>query len=205
MRNKIESIKKQVLNIPLTVEEFASIVRSEFDDLGVEVTVNYINDFPKDAMSANGYFNPYDWDLHENIELGLISSDEEDAININIDNWNFLEHQMRQTLEHEMIHRDQTAKRDGLVVMPTYQDNMSDEQKRIVYLSNPDEIGAYANDIALDLLKLYTSQGACLKLSEFKSISPTESAIFNEYMHLFGADSKIVRVLIKKALKRLSA
>jgi hypothetical protein len=204
MKNKIESIKKQVLNIPLTVEEFASVVRSEVDDLGVEVSVQYANGFPKDTVSTNGYFNPYDWEYDYNIELELITSDEEDTININIDNWDFLAHQMIQTLEHEIIHRNQITKRQGFVVLPEYIEGMSTEQERIIYLSNPDEIDAYANDVALDLLEVYTTQGACLKLSKYTYITKEESVVFNEYMELFGANSDIVKTIVKKALSKIT-
>jgi hypothetical protein len=204
MRNKIESIKKQVLNIPLTIEEFASVVRSEVDDLGVEVSIQYVNDFPKGKMSANGYFNSYDWEYKQNIELELITSDEEDTININIDNWNFLAHQMVQTLEHEIIHRDQITKRQGFVVLPEYIDGMTPEQQRIVYLSNPDEIDAYANDIVLDLLETYTTFGAALVLSNYSSVTEEESPILYEYVELFGTNSDIVKSIVKKTLKKVT-
>ncbi len=204
MRNKIESIKKQVLNIPLTIEEFASVVRSEVDDLGVEVSIQYVNDFPKGTMSVNGYFNSYDWGYKQNIEFILITSDEEDTININIDNWNFLAHQMVQTLEHEIIHRDQITKRQGFVVLPEYIDGMTPEQQRIVYLSNPDEIDAYANDIVLDLLETYTTFGAALVLSNYSSVTEEESPILYEYVELFGTNSDIVKSIVKKTLKKVT-
>jgi hypothetical protein len=204
MKNKIESIKRQVLNVPLTIEEFASVVRSEVDELGVEVTIQYVNDFPKDTMSANGYFNSHDLDYKQNIELELITSDEEDIININIDNWNFLAHQMIQTLEHEIIHREQLIRRGGFVVLPEYIEGMSIEQKRIVYLSDPDEIDAYANDIVLDLLETYTTHGAAQVLSNYSEVTEQESPILYEYVELFGVDSDTVRSIIKKTLKKLT-
>lgn len=204
MRNKLESIKKQVLNKNITVEEFASVVRNEVDELGVEVTVQYVNDFPVNAMSANGYFNSYDWDIKQNIELELITSDEADFININIDNWDFFEHQMRQTLEHEMIHREQTINRNGVNILPEYLEGMTDEQKRIVYLSNPDEIGAYANDIVLDLLATYTRLGASAILSDPITITEKESPILFEYVELFGAGSVIVKEVVSIAMDKIT-
>jgi len=204
MENRIESVKNKVVDVELHVEDFATIVQEEFDDLGVEVTVNEVEDFPENMMSVNGYFNAYEYDLKENIELALIVADEDGTININTDSWNFLQHQMRQTLEHEMIHREQVTERDGLVVMPVYDDNMGKEEKRIVYLSDPDEIGAYANDIVLDLLRTYTNFGAGQILQTAELVTKNESPILYEYVELFGSDSDIVKEITSLAMKRIS-
>ena len=191
------------MNVPLHGSEIVDILQEEFEDLGVEVTLNEVIDFPDNMATVNGYFNSYDCDLKENIELAFIVSASKDVITINTDSWNFLEHQMRQTLEHEMIHRDQMVKRDGLVVMPAYQDGMSDDQIRIVYLSDPDEMDAYANDVVLDLLQFYTAMETASKLQDYTHITRAESAIMNEYMDLFGTGSDTVRTIVKKALKRV--
>ena len=204
MENRIESVKNKVVDVELHVEDFATIVQEEFDDLGVEVTVNEVEDFPENMMSVNGYFNAYEYDLKENIELALIVADEDGTININTDSWNFLQHQMRQTLEHEMIHREQVTERDGLVVMPVYDDNMGKEEKRIVYLSDPDEIGAYANDIVLDLLRTYTNFGAGQILQTAELVTKNESPILYEYVELFGSDSDIVKEITSLSMKRIS-
>ena len=80
---------------------------------------------------------------------------------------------------------------------------MNSEQERIIYLSDPDEIDAYANDVLLDLSKIYNSQGVALKLTTYSTITVEESPIMNEYMDLFGKDSSIVKTIVKKALKRV--
>jgi hypothetical protein len=203
MKDRVKSIKNKIMNVPLHGSEIVDILQEEFEDLGVEVTLNEVIDFPDNMATVNGYFNSYDWDLKENIELAFIVSASKDVITINTDSWNFLEHQMRQTLEHEMIHRDQMVKRDGLVVMPAYQDGMSDDQIRIVYLSDPDEMDAYANDVVLDLLQFYTAMETASKLQDYTHITRAESAIMNEYMDLFGTGSDTVRTIVKKALKRV--
>jgi HEAT repeat protein len=111
---------------------------------------------------------------------------------------------MIQTLEHEIIHREQIESRGGFVVLPKYIEGMTAEQKRIVYLSDPDEIDAYANDIALDLLETYTTYGAALVLTNYSSVTEEDSPILYEYVELFGADSDTVKSIIKKALKRVT-
>ena len=80
---------------------------------------------------------------------------------------------------------------------------MTEEQKKIVYLSDPDEIDAYANDVALDLLKKYTYMEAYARLREYNKIRQDESPIFCDYVDTFGWNSDVVRLIVKKALKRL--
>jgi hypothetical protein len=204
MKNKIESIKKKIMNVPLFGHEIVDILQSEFEDLGVEVTLNKVDEFPENEVTVNGYFNSFDWDLHENIELVIIVSDDEGPITINSSSWEFMRHQMVQTLEHEIIHRDQMAKRHGYSVLPAYLEGMSEEQKRIVYLSDPDEIDAYANDIVLDLLSTLNKTGACLVLENYAHATVQHSPILFEYNSLFGPESKVVKTIVKKAFKKLT-
>lgn len=203
MKNRVEGVKNKILNIPLQGQDIVSILQNEFEEFGVEVTLSKVEDFPKNQATVSGFFNPYDWDLHENIELVLIVNDDKDDITINNGSWSFLQHQINQTLEHEMIHRDQVTIRDGLLIMPVYQQGMSEEQQRIIYLSDPDEIGAYSNDVALDLLEKYTCHGATNRLMNYVTITKKESPIFCEYMDLFGPQSDIVKTIVKKTLKRV--
>lgn len=203
MESRIKYIKNRIVNQPLYAEELARIIQYQFEDLGVEVNVAKVEGFPKDTATVNGYFNSFDWDIHENIELVLIVNDDEEPITINNSSWNFLKHQINQTLEHEMIHREQVIIRDGLTVLPIYQEGMCEEQERIIYLSDPDEIGAYANDVALDLLETYTCHGASARLVNYITITKDESPILCEYMDLFGPKSDIVKTIVKKAMKRV--
>jgi hypothetical protein len=205
MKNRIENIKKQVVNIPLTYNDFVEIVQKEFIDMGIEVTLNAVDNFPKNESAVNGYFNTYEWEDFENIELVLIVSSESNSITINSDSWNFLEHQMAQTVEHELIHREQTIKRSGFQPITLYPSGACEEQMRIIYLSDPDEIQAYANDIVLDLKKLYTNHGVCKRLTNYSDVTAKESPILVEYITLFGEDSATVKEVVKKALKTVTS
>jgi len=204
MNEIFERIKNQVVGVEMDGADLATIFQEELEQFGVGVAIYSVGDqIDQDSVTVNGYFNSFDWEEEENIELVLIMNDEEELLTINTDSWEFLQHQAQQTIEHEMIHREQIKKRDGLVVMPLYLDGMDEKQKRIVYLSDPDEIDAYANDITLDLLKNYTYQGAYSRLREYKKIRQDECPILAEYVDIFGWDSDIVRTIVLKALKRL--
>ena len=212
-------IKAYMLNMPLYADEIQRKFEEVFSPLGIDVTFMTCEDIPPNSVTANGFFDESEMEFdHEeyegfqfeggvvNIELELVFNNEDEPITINNKDWQFLEHQITQTLEHEMIHRHQAEKRfdmNGDKPMPLYYDGMTEEQKKIVYLSDPDEIDAYANDVALDLLKHYTYMAAYARLREYKKIRQDESPIFCDYVDTFGWNSEIVHLLVKKALKRL--
>lgn len=213
MKDLLKRVKTQMVGNPLYADEIQQIFQEQLDPLGVEVTTYpYGDDIGMNQITANGYFDATELELEEeldidavlvDIELVLVLNSEDDPITINNKDWKFLEHQVTQTLEHEMIHREQAKKRIGADFMPIYNQQMDEEQKRIVYLSDPDEIDAYANDVALDLLLHYTYMGAYARLREYKQIRQEESPIFCEYVDTFGWNSDTVHLIVKKALKRL--
>jgi hypothetical protein len=215
IKTKLMNIAPQIIDTPRYADEIQAIFAEQFEELGVEVTTRpYGDEIGKNQVTANGFFEAQEWDFEEfddpidliNIELELILRSEDDPICINNKDWQFLSHQVEQTIAHEMIHRDQNQKRyiqRGGESYPIHDDHLSEEDKRIVYLSDPDEIDAYSNDIKLDLLKLYTYQGATARLREYKKIRQEESPIFCEYVDTFGWNSITVHTLVKKSLKRL--
>jgi hypothetical protein len=215
LKNKLKKIQPQIVNQPLYADEIQAIFHEQFEELGVEVTTHpYGDEIGENQVTASGYFEAQEWDFEEfmdpvdliNIELQLILHNEDRPICINNTDWLFLKHQVEQTIAHEMIHRDQSKKRfivKGGESYPIYDDHLSEEDKRIVYLSDPDEIDAYANDIALDLLRGYTYMQAYARLREYNKITQEESPILCEYIDTFGWNSETVHTLLKKALKRL--
>ena len=209
-------IKAYMLGVPLYADEIQAKFDETFAPLGIEVSYMTCKDIPENSVTANGFFDESEMEFDHpdfvfegeviSIELELVFNNEDNPITINNKDWMFLEHQITQTLEHEMIHRNQAKKRikmDGEKPMPLYYDGMTEEQKKIVYLSDPDEIDAYANDVALDLLKKYTYMEAYARLREYNKIRQDESPIFCDYVDTFGWNSDVVRLIVKKALKRL--
>ena len=157
MKSRLKKIEKQVVGKSLKAEKIRQIFQKEFEDLGVEVTTHpYGDEIGENQITSNGYFEASEWDLEfldhpvdlVNIELMLIIHSKNKPICINNTDWQFLAHQVEQTIEHEMIHREQSKKRFcniGGESYPIYDDHLSEEDKRIHYLSDPDEIDAYSN------------------------------------------------------------
>jgi hypothetical protein len=182
----------------------ASLFQKHLIEYGVEVSVISVPELPDGYVAAGGFFDWGEWDDDVNIELVLMVKDENKPITINITRWEYLEHEVLQTLEHEMIHRGQMMKRCGLEVLPSYPADLSEEQERIIYLSDPDELDAYANDVFLDLLRTYNYLGIALKLQEYSKITEKESPMLYEYVELFGADSDLVKRIVKKVIKKVT-
>lgn len=198
-------IEQDIVNVPMDAYEMADIFQEQLEDYGIEVTTMSAGDVLEDDMvTCNGYYDPSEWDEKENIELVLVVKDEDKIVNINSENWSLFIHQVCQTLQHEMIHRDQYTKKQG---MPSpYLHNlqgMTEDQKHICYLSDPDEIDAYSNDLVLDLLRFYSYPDALNRLRTYKRITQEESPIICDYIDTFGAHSETVKLLVKKAIKRL--
>ena len=153
VKRRLQLLKTKCVGRPLFADEYQAYFQEQFLEFGIEVsTYPYGNEIGKNQITANGYFCSQDLEEEEDtdIELVLVLNSEDQTITINNSDWDFLEHQVRQTLEHEMIHREQATQRLGTDIMPIFTQHMDDEQKRIVYLSDPDEIDAYApvlNDI----------------------------------------------------------
>ena len=215
MKKKLARIAEQMVGVPLYADEIQHLFQKELEPLGVEVTTYpYGDEIGQNQITSNGYFSAQEWDIDgidididlENIELMLVVNDEDKPICINNTDWQFLAHQVEQTIAHEMIHRDQSRKRfikKGNSSYPIYDEHLSEADKRIVYLSDPDEVDAYSNDIAMDLLKHYTYMGAYARLRSYRRIKQDESPILAEYVDTFGWNSEIVHTIVKKALKRL--
>ena len=206
VKKRLQLLRAKCVGRPLFAEEYQQAFQEQFFEFGIDVTTHpYGDDIGINQITANGYFSSWDQEEGEDtdIELVLVLNSEDRVITINSSDWEFLEHQVTQTLAHEMIHREQAKQRIGTEYMPAFTNHMDEEQKRIVYLSDPDEIDAYANDVALDLLCHYTYMGAYGRMREYKKIRQDESPIFCEYIDTFGWNSMTVRVLVKKVLKRL--
>ena len=206
MLSRVENAKYQIMDVPMSGEDIVEILQVQFEDMGVEVSLTDDSSLPVNTASCNGYFYHQDWNSESNIELEVVVRDTNDVIIINNNAWEFLQHEIIQTLEHEIIHREQTIARAGFqpkIHFQSHMENLTEEQKRIVYLSIPDEIDAYANDVALDLLQIYNRTKACERLLNWPTILESESPIFCEYMDLFGPNSDIVKVIVKKTLKRM--
>jgi hypothetical protein len=91
----------------------------------------------------------------------------------------------------------------GPVYVP---DDCTEEEENLIYLSDPDEIGAYAHNIACELLESGDVDCIKEKLKEVNKITIDDSVNLWAYVQTFQEypNHPVMRKLLKKVYKNLS-
>ena len=175
------------------------------DNIGdiTHVSMKQIDDIPKGDMNASAF---YEQDLDEDgkipFEIELYFSKEDDQP-MTITNPDPLVNKVIEILKHEFLHQKQARARN--FEEPTMGKDNRDTSYE--YMSRPDEIEAYAMNIADELVKKADKDGAiellrmANKTAQFKDkmgnlLSPELFA----YMSMWNFNSKhpVIRSLLKK-------
>lgn len=209
-----EDIKPSIVNQFYAVDEL-------IQDLGLFIG-NRFNIDVKHAETAqvdqndielNGY---YDGGLDEAgdiaIEIFLITNPMQDVMLIDEKQFDSIARKIADTLSHEVIHMQQFRARDFLEVERwefgsdgyDEEDYDEDEENRW-YLSSPDEINAYAYNIANELLDRNSYSQVIEKLNKVKDIAIEDSVNLWAYVNAFSKDVNhpVLKRLIKKVYKSL--
>jgi hypothetical protein len=206
----LEDIKPKIVNQFLSVDELVQ-------DLGVFIGQRFNIDVKhaesgqvdQNDIELNGY---YDGGLDEvgdtAIEVYLITNPMQDVIIIDAEQFGIISRKIADTLSHEVIHMSQFRARDFLEVerieysADTEEDEEEDERW---YLSSPDEINAYAYNIANELLEKHDLPIVLQKLNKLKDISIEDSLNLWAYVNAFEKNTNhpVLKRLIKKVYKSL--
>jgi hypothetical protein len=206
----LEDIKPKIVNQFLSVDELVQ-------DLGVFIGQRFNIDVKhaesgqvdQNDIELNGY---YDGGLDEvgdtAIEVYLITNPMQDVIIIDAEQFGIISRKIADTLSHEVIHMSQFRARDFLEVerieysADTEEDEEEDERW---YLSSPDEINAYAYNIANELLEKNDLPIVLQKLNKLKDISIEDSLNLWAYVNAFEKNTNhpVLKRLIKKVYKSL--
>ena len=200
---KIRTAKDDILG-EHSHAEFCALISSLFHKYGVRVEVLPSDECKDDEVLITGY---YDGNLTSK-KIGLVFVVSKDSTHIQvadqISDW-FL-WAMSLTLQHELIHKFQDAPRDyekGLVVPFEYKGRNPDLQEERAYLSDPDEIEAYAHDIVYEVLRHYPDRDPYYLLSHPRKIRKSFSLTY--YRKTFRGTNwtKIRKRLFKKIYRWL--
>ena len=205
----LEDIKPKIVNQFLSVDELVQ-------DLGVFIGQRFNIDVKhaepgqvdQNDIELNGY---YDGGLDEvgdtAIEVYLITNPMQDVIIIDAEQFEIIARKIADTLSHEVIHMSQFRARDFLEVERIeYSDIEEDEEEdERGYLSSPDEINAYAYNIANELLEKNALPVVLQKLNRLKDISIEDSLNLWAYVNAFEKNTNhpVLKRLIKKVYKSL--
>lgn len=205
----LEDIKPHVVDRFFSVDELVQ-------DLGVFIGQRFNIDVKhaeasqvdQNDIELNGY---YDGGLDEAgdvpIEVYLITNPMQDVMIIDNSQFNLIARKIADTISHEVIHMSQFRARDFLEVERIeYTDVDEDyEEDERWYLSSPDEINAYAYNIANELLDKHDLPVVMEKLHKIKEISIEDSINLWSYVNAFEKNTShpVMRRLIKKVYKSL--
>lgn len=178
----------------LTHSKIRRVIDTIFKEYQIKTKIIRSKDIPKDDFFIGGYYQDF------SVVLEISVSSKTDHLILtekSVDNFLFV---VSQVICHELIHYMQDlARSDHSPSLRHMRDYNGAEQQ---YLSDPDEIQAYAHDIAMELQRHYPNDvfGALRKIgTKRKSVSA------KYYNKTFGkSDSKVRRRLLSHTYKWLT-
>jgi len=204
----LEEIRNEIVNRFLPVDEVVTI-------LGVHMGQRF-NVTVKHAGSAQVEQNDidfssfYDGGLDEvdevPIEIYIVTNPLQDIMIIDDKGFDTIIRKVADNLAHECIHMYQYRSRDFLEVGPFYvKDDITEEEEEQLYLSDPDEINAYAHNIASELLEKANFETVKLKLTQVDKIKLEDSVNLWAYVKAFNKEINhpVMKRLLKKIYQKL--
>ena len=154
-------------------------------------------------LNLNAFYDPErDEKQKPSIELILVTNPNDSHLILDTTLWNLFVNRLADSLAHELIHMYQARARNFLYVEHQARRNIQIDDN-LVYLSDPDEIDAYAYNIATELRE---HQNPLSKLINPATVSVNDSINLWAYIQAFSKDLKnpVVKKLLKKVYKNLT-
>jgi hypothetical protein len=205
----LEEIRNDIVNCCIPIEDFVQ-------ELGVfigkrfNITVKHVCS-PEVDENDVGFSSFYDGGLDENnevpIEIYIVTNPVNEVMIMDTETFDRTIRNISDNLAHEMIHMYQYRTRDFWEPGPVYvPDDCTEEEENLIYLSDPDEIGAYAHNIACELLENGDVDCVKEKLKEVNKITIDDSVNLWAYVQTFQEypNHPVMRKLLKKVYKNLS-
>lgn len=203
------SIVNQFYSVDELIQDLGVFIGSRFN---IDVKHAEASQVDQNDIDLNGF---YDGGLDEAgdtaIEIYLVTNPMQDVMIIDESQFDIIVRRIADTLSHEVIHMRQARARDFLEVERwefSYTDEdeeYSEEEENRWYLSSPDEINAYAYNIANELLDRHDLPIVMEKLNNIKNISIEDSLNLWAYVNTFSKDAShpVMKRLIKRVYKTI--
>lgn len=154
-------------------------------------------------LNINAFYDPERDELGKNsVELVLVTNPNDRHLILDRALWNLFVNRLADSLAHELIHMRQARSRDFLFVESrAYREMEIDEN--LSYLSDLDEIDAYAYNIATELRE---HANPLSRLANPAAVSVNDSINLWAYLQAFSKDLKnpAIKRLLKKVYKHLT-
>jgi hypothetical protein len=154
-------------------------------------------------LNINAFYDPERDERGKNsVELVLVTNPNDRHLILDQTLWNLFVNRLADSLAHELIHMRQARARDFLFVESrAYREMEIDEN--LSYLSDLDEIDAYAYNIATELRE---NANPLSRLANPAAVSVNDSINLWAYLQAFSKDLKnpAIKRLLKKVYKHLT-
>jgi hypothetical protein len=154
-------------------------------------------------LNINAFYDPErDENGRTSIELVLVTNPNDSHLILDQALWNLFVNRLADSLAHELVHMRQARSRDFLLVASrAYREMEIDEN--LSYLSDLDEIDAYAHNIATELRE---HPDPLSRLKNPAAVSVDDSLNLWAYLQAFDQDLKnpLIKRLLKKVYKHLT-
>lgn len=183
--------------------EIRSHIHRAITDAGydIDVTIVETGDQPRDTVGVNGYYDDAaDADGETAIELALVFHPDSQVISDMGSKWRELSVLLTDTWAHETIHVRQSTKRGWIPQRGTNPKHLPDHAAA-AYLGNPDEVEAFAHNIASELLSTMSKVEALEFIKGRHTLDELKAAsvdLFGYYEAFGSTDWSAMRKLLRK-------
>lgn len=170
---------------------FITTLNRAFGEKDLKFKYECFNDIEKDLYSISGL---YDMSKDTRYVILNFSRDSFD-FTLDLECWDSFKFFISQVIQHETIHQNQWIQREEVVepIECDFKAMMStNKEEEMDYLSEPDEIDAYAHDIAMEIKFFYPKKDPYVVLKNINNLRKIPS--FGVYKKTFkGYDWSLIR------------
>jgi pyrimidine operon attenuation protein/uracil phosphoribosyltransferase len=204
VRNICNDLKPQIVDQIFSIDNIVEVI-GHFVAKRFRVSVLHAQAWEVDPteLNINAFYDPErDEQQKPSIELILVTNPNDSHLILDDDLWNLFVNRLADSLAHELIHMFQARSRNFLFVEHRQHRTIALDEN-LVYLSDPDEIDAYAYNIATELRE---HPNPLSKLTNPAAVSVNDSINLWAYIQAFSKDIKnpVVKRLLKKVYKNLT-
>ena len=146
------------------------------------------------------YDQEHDEEGRISIEIVLITNPVDDYLIIDQEGWATFTDRLADSLAHELIHMRQSRDR-GFQSFEPRRKHVYNLDEAVRYLADPDEIDAYAHNIAVELQEC---SNPLESLQNVQTLSTKDSVNLWAYVHAFSPNHPVIKRLLKKIYKLLT-
>jgi hypothetical protein len=204
VRNICNDLKSKIVDQIFSIDDIVEVV-GHFVARRFRVSVLHAQAWEVDPteLNINSFYDPErDEQQKPSIELILVTNPNDSHLILDDELWDLFVNRLADSLAHELIHMYQARSRNFLFVEHRRHRTIALDEN-LVYLSDPDEIDAYAYNIATELRE---HPNPLSKILNPATVSVNDSINLWAYIQAFSKNlnNPVVKKLLKKVYKLLT-